>query len=187
MGNLSVGTAGTSYYEVARQGQLFAAQAIVTAPVIFSTAAGTGGPLLWNNTGAGVTPRAVNAVILAVTCAITVVTTVAAALGITGNSGQTTAPTGTTPIDSVGNLLIGGPAPRCSTFRIGTPSNPGNFFVPLIGLSTGPLTVDNEIVGLIHLDGAVVVPPGSWASLAASATASTTVAQLGLIWAELPV
>src|SRR6266436_330774 len=189
MGNLSVGTAGTSYYEVARAGQVFAARAIVTAPVIFSTAAGTGGPLLWNNTGvaSGVSTKAVNAVILAVTCALTVVTTVAAALGITGNSGQTTAPSATTPIDTVGNLLIGGPAPLCNTFRVGTPTNAGGFFLPLLALSTGALTVDNDLVGLIHLDGAIVVPPGSWASLAASATATTTVARLGLVWAELPV
>lgn len=188
MGNLSVGVAGTSYYEVARAGQVFAARAIVTAPVIFSTAAGTGGPLLWNNTGsASAAPRAVNAVILAVTCALTVVTTVAAALGITGASGQTAAPSATTPIDTVGNLLIGGPAPLCTTFRVGTPTNAGTFFLPLLALSTGALTVDNELIGLIHLDGAIVVPPGSWCSLAASATASTTVAQLGLIWAELPV
>lgn len=183
MGNLSVGSAGASYYEFARVGHLFAAQAIVTAPVIYSTAAGTGGPLLWNNTG--VSTRSVYAAILGITCAVTTVTTVAAALGITGAGGQTSAPTATTTIDSVGSLKMGGGLPKCNVYRVGTPTNAGTFFLPLMGLSTGPLTVDNEIVGLIHLDGMIVVPPGSWCAIAASATASTTVAQLGLIWAEI--
>jgi hypothetical protein len=184
MSFLSLGNAGESYYAAALKGQLFCARAIVTAPVIFSTAGGTGGPLLWNNSGSGL--RAVNAVLLAVTCGITVVTTVAAALGITGNSGQTTAPGTTTAIDTVANLKIGGPAPICNTYRVGTPTTAGSFFLPLGSLGTGALTVSNETLGLIRLDGCVVVPPGSWASVSASATATTTVAQLGLIWAEIP-
>lgn len=183
--DLSIGVAGQSLYEYSRIGQLFCARAIVTAPVIFSTAAGTGGPLLWNNSKAG--DQAVNAVLLGVTCALTVVTTVAAALGITGNSGQTSAPASTTAIDTSANLRIGSPAPRCNVYRVGTPSSAGNFFLPLAQLGTGALTVDNFEVGFIPLHGMVVVPPGSWASIAASATASTTVAQLGLIWAEVPV
>jgi hypothetical protein len=31
------------------------------------------------------------------------------------------------------------------------------------------------------------VPPNAWISIAASATATTTVAALGLIWAEVPI
>ena len=183
--NLSIGVAGQSLYEYARIGQLFCARAIVTAPVIYSTAAGTGGPLLWNNSAAG--DGAVNAVLLGVTCALTVVTTVAAALGITGNSGQTSAPSSTTAIDTSANLRIGGLAPRCNVYRVGTPSSAGSFFLPLAHLGTGALTVDNFENGFIPLDGMIVVPPGSWASLATSATATTTVANLGLIWAEVPV
>lgn len=186
MANLSYGVGGSSYYDVARNGQVFSAYAIVTAPGIYSTAAGTGGPLLWNNTAAGAVRR-VNAVLLAVTCALSVVSTVAAALGITGNSGQVAAPTTTTAIDASGNMLIGGPAPTCNVYRIGTPTSAGNLFLPLLGLSTGALTVDNQLIGMIDLGGAVVVPPGSWVSLAASAVASTAVARLGLLWAEIPV
>jgi hypothetical protein len=185
MGNLSIGVAGSSYFEKALLGQVFGASAIVTAPVIYSTAANTGGPLLWNNSG--VLDKPVNAVLLGVTCAVTTVSTVAAALGITGGSGQTSAPGSTTAIDTVANLKIGGPSPRCNVYRVGTPSNAGSFFLPLLGLSTGALTVDNEMLGLIHLEGMIIVPPGSWASVSASATASTAVAQIGLIWAEIPV
>jgi hypothetical protein len=67
---------------------------------------------------------------------------------------------------------------------VGTVTNAGNFFLPLMGLGTGPLTVSDQQLGFIDLAGLIVVPPNCWVSLAASATASTTVAQLGLIWAE---
>jgi hypothetical protein len=185
MANMSSGSGGSSYYDLARNGQVFSAYAIVTAPVIFSTAAGTGGPLLWNNSGAAGT-NAVDAVILGVSCAVTVVSTVAAALGITGNSGQTAAPATTTAIDSVANMRIGGTGPKCNTFRIGTPTTAGNFFLPLFQLGTGPLTVDDLEEVFIDLGGMVVVPPGSWCAIAASATATTTVGQIGLVWAEIP-
>ena len=180
MSSINFGSsADGSYLHYARQGKMFMANAIVTAPVIFSTAAGTGGPFLWN----GTTNK--NAVLLAVTCGITVVSTVAAALGITGNSGQTAAPTRTTAIDSVANCLIGRSAPTCNVYRVGTPSSAGNFFFPLLQLGTGALTVEDVNMGFIDLGGAIVVPPGSWVSIAASATASTTVANLGLLWAEI--
>jgi hypothetical protein len=167
-------------YEASRNGNLFMAHAIVTAPVIYTTAAGTGGPLIWNGSSNKVLS------ILKVGIGITVVTTVAAALGLTGNSGQTSAPTSTTAIDSSGNLLIGGPASAASAFRVGTVTNAGKFLIPLCDLHTGALTVDNFGLGWFDIAGAVTVPPNSWVSLAASATATTTVMQAAIIWEELP-
>jgi hypothetical protein len=169
------------YYEQAFNGRLFMAHAIVTAPVIYTTAAGTGGPLLWNGSSK------VNCVILGVTCGITIVTTVAAALGLTGNTGQTSAPTSTTAIDSRSNMFIGGPSSNATPYRVGTVTNAGGFFLPLKQLHTGALTVDTFALGWIDIGGAIIVPPNAWCSIAASATASTTVAQLGLIWAEVPI
>src|SRR3990167_8855156 len=64
------------YYELCYRGNLFQAHAIITAPVIYTTAAGTGGPLIWNNS------TDTNVVLLAATFGVTTVTTVAAALGI---------------------------------------------------------------------------------------------------------
>lgn len=169
------------YYENAVRGNLFQAHAIVTAPVIYTTAAGTGGPLLWNNTTTH------NAVLMAVSMSSSVVTTVAAGLGITGNSGQTAAPGSTTAIDSNKNLMIGGPATRMNLYRVGTPSAAGNFFFPLWQVHTGALTVDTTGTQWVDLGGCIVVGPGCWASIAASATASTLVANFGLIYAEVPV
>jgi hypothetical protein len=170
------------YYEQAANGRLFMAHAIVTAPVIYSTAAGTGGPLVWNPP-----TSKVNVVVLAVGITITVVTTVAAALGLTGNSGQTSAPTSTTAIDSRTNMFIGAANSVSTPYRVGTPTNAGAFFYPLADLHTGALTVDNLGLGWIDIGGALIVPPGAWGSIAASATATTTVAQLAMLYAEVPV
>jgi hypothetical protein len=59
------------FYEQASRGNIYTAHAIVTA-VIYTTAAGTGGPLLWNGSTTAL------ASILAVGWGISTVTTVAA-------------------------------------------------------------------------------------------------------------
>jgi hypothetical protein len=105
------------YYEQTLRGNLFTAHAIVTAPVIYTTAAGTGGPLLWNGSST------VRAAILAVGWGISTVTTVAAVIGLTGNNGQTAAPGSTTAVDSVKNCYMGAAAPACTAYRVGTPTN----------------------------------------------------------------
>lgn len=182
MANLSYGVSGSSYYDLCRQGQVFAAYAAnITTPVVYSTAAGTGGPLLWNGS------TNVYAVILGVSVAVTTAeTTTAIALGLTGNSAQTAAPSSTTPITKVNSLLIGGNLPACTAYNVGTPSSAGSFFLPLTAVGTGALTVSNDINGLVDVAGSVVVPPQSWVSVAASGTGTATlVAQIGLIWAEV--
>jgi hypothetical protein len=169
------------YYEQALRGRLFTAHAIVTAPVIYTTAAGTGGPLLWN----GSTTH--NAVILAAGWGVSTVTTVAAILGLTGGTGQTSAPSSTTAVDSVKNCFLGGGAPAMSAFRVGTVSAAGNFFHPLGDLNTGALTTRPGSMNWVDLGGMFVVPPNGWISFAASATASTTVGNFGLVWEEVPL
>lgn len=167
------------YYRDAAYGKrLFVAQAIVTAPGLFSTAAGTGGPLLWNSTSDKI------ASIVAVGFAVTVASTVAGALGFTGNSGQTSAPSTTTAIDSSGCLYIGGRAPACQVYRIGTPTNAGNFFFPLAQITTGALTVSESQMNWSFLARSIMVPPGAWFSLAASAVLTTAVIQCGIMWEE---
>ena len=171
-----------AYYEMAYRQKLFNAYATVTAPVIYSTAAGTGGPLLWNGSSS------VNAVILAVGYSVSVVTTVAGSIGLTGNTGQVAAPGSTTAIDAgPRNNFLGGVAPLCTTYRIGTPTNAGNFFIPLADMHTGALTVDNAGVTWVDLKGCLIVPPQAWISLAGSATLTTLQIQASLIWSEVPV
>lgn len=164
------------------RGACFAANAIVTSPVIYSTAAGTGGPLLYNGTATDHT--GVTAFLLAVSYGLTVASTVSCAIGITG--GATTAPTSTTVIDSVTNLHIGGQASKCTSFRIGTTSAAGTFFIPVGNLHTGAVTLDTADDNFVHLGGVIEVPPGSFASVSVSATATSAVLSIGLVWMELP-
>lgn len=168
------------YADASRRGNLYMAHAVITAPVIYSTEAGTGGPLLWNGSSS------VNASIVAVGIGITVVTTVAAAIGLTGGGGQSAAPTSTTAIDSTGNLLVGGGSSACTAYRVGTTVD-NKWFMPLAALYTGALTTDIFGLGWIDLGGLITVPPNSFVSLAASATASTTVMQACIIWEEIPI
>lgn len=167
------------------RGNVFCAQAIVTAPVIWTTAAGTGGPLLYNGSVSG-TGRGVTAYLLALSYGLTVASTVAGAVGLTG--GPTTAPTGTTAIDSSAclRLTAGAPSPKCSVYRVGTPSAAGTFFLPTGQVGTSALTAEIMDDNFISLGGAIEVGPGYFASFAGSATLSTAVLQVGLVWLELP-
>lgn len=165
------------------RGNIYCAYAIVTAPGLYSTAAGVGGPLLWNGSAGG---SKVNAFVLAVSYGLSVASTVAGAIGITGNTGQVTAPASTTAIDTVANLNIGQQTPSCTAYRLGTVTNAGNFFVPVGMVHTGAITADTTDDNWVDLGGAVIVSPGDWAAVAASVILSTAVMQIGLIWAEVP-
>lgn len=172
------------YSNLVKAGKVFSAWASpVTAPVIFSTAAGTGGPLIWNKTGSNV-----DAHILAVGFgALSTATSVANALGFTGNGGQAVAPTATTAIDASGNCLVGGPVTGMGgVYRIGTPSNAGGQFTPLLQVGTGAITIVTAAISFFDVGGLFVIPPGSWGAIAAGATLTSGVLGIGLIWAELP-
>lgn len=169
------------YSNLVKLGVVYSAYATLTAPVIFTTAAGTGGPLIWNPPSSGV-----DAHILAAGFSTSVVTTVAGGVGLTGNAGQAVAPTTTTAIDASGNMLIGGGNSKCTAYRVGTPIAAGNRFVPFAQFHTGALTVDTTGLLWVPFDGIVVCPPGAWVSPAGTATLTTLQIQLALIWAELP-
>lgn len=167
-------------YESTYAGRVFNGGAIVTAPVIFSTAAGTGGPILYNG------GTSTNVVLLKVGIGTSVVTTVAASIGLTG--GLSIPLTSTTAADfGPKNNFVGGASPLASCFRIGTPVGAGGFFIPLLAVHTGALTVDTTATAWFDIEGSIVVPPGGWVSLAASATASTLVMQSAFVWAEVPI
>ncbi len=161
--------------------RLYCAHATVTAPVIYSTAAGTGGPLLWNGSSN------VNARVVAVGFAVSTASAAAGALGLTGATGQTAAPSSTTAIESTANLFLGGVKSSCTPYRIGTPTNAGTFFFPLAQITTGALTVTESSMSWSFLNRIITVPPGGWVSLAGSATLTTAVIQCGLIWEETAI
>src|SRR3972149_4152499 len=169
-----------SYTEGSRRGKIFMANAIVTAPVIWTSEAGTGGPLLWNASSTVVCN------ILAVGWGISTVSTVAAAIGLTGGYAQTAAPTSTTAIDSQACLLLDGANPQANVYRVGT-TGTNRFFLPLGDVMTGALTTVPSSFNWYPLEGLITVPQYGFISLAASAAATTLVVNFGLIWEEIPV
>lgn len=168
------------YYEQSSRGNIFMAQAIITAPVIWTTEAGTGGPLLWNGSSS------VKASILAVGWGVSTVSTVAAAVGLTGGYDQTAAPTSTTAIDSQGSLDGGNTTPQISAYRVGT-TGTNRWFLPVGDLMTGALTTTPQSMNWVRIDGLVTLKQYGFVSFAASATASTTVMNVCIIWEEIPV
>jgi hypothetical protein len=182
LGDLVVSELMGRYYEQAYRRNLFLAHcSTVTAPVIYSTAAGTGGPLIWNAS------QTTNVVLLAAAFSTSVVTTVAGSLGITGNTGQSAAPGTTTAIGTRANCFIGGGASAATPYTIGTPAAAGNFFFPLFQVHTGALTVDTSAATWIDIGGCIICPPNCWVAIAGSATLTTLQMQAGLLYTETPV
>ena len=175
-----------SYYQLARDGKAFEALTTITGLVAFGTAIGMGGPLLWNNTGqaAGGTGR-VLAVLLGLSVGWTTAPAAAGVIGITSGTGQTAVPTSVTGITGAANLrpdLEGEPA--CNVYNAGTVVNAGEILHVTHQVGTGTVSVAPTFV---PLDGLIQVPPGCWASVAGAAAIATMVAQISLVWAEIPL
>jgi len=167
------------YGDASLNKQVFVASAIVTAPIIYSTAAGTGGPLLWNGSS-NVMGR-----ILKVGWAVTTAAAAAGGIGFTGGAGQTTAPSSTTAIDTVANLYMGGPKPSITPYRIGTVTTAGTFILPFADIGTSALTTH---LGLTWTDvGRLIsIPPnGGWCSVASTTTLTTAVMTIAIVWEEI--
>jgi hypothetical protein len=169
------------------KGNIFCAYASVT-PAIYTGTTLTG-PLLWN--GSAVSGgRGVTAYLLATSFGLTVATTVPAAIGITGASGQVAAPTSITAIGAVANLRVGGaaagPAPQCTAYAAGTVVNAGTFFLPIGHVQTGAITVATDDDNLVPLGGLVEVGVQGYAAVAAGATLTGSTIEVGLVWIEFP-
>lgn len=181
IGELVVSEVLGKYSTLAKSGKLFTGYAVLTAPVIYSTAAGTGGPLIWNKPGSGVDCH-----ILAIGVAGVVASAAAGAIGFTGNTGQTVAPGSPTAIDASGNSLVGGAVTQMGgVYRIATPTNAGNTFMPLFTVGTAATTAQ-FVSTWIDVGGGFIIPPGAWGSIAGSATLTTAQLSIGVLWAELP-
>jgi hypothetical protein len=166
--------------------RVFCANATVTAMGAYTTAAGIGGPLLWNGSAVG-GGNGVTAFILSCSYGLTVASTVAGAIGITGGGEQPAAPTSTTAIDGLDGLNYGDAAgPACTAYRIGTVAVVGEGLLVTGRIHTGAITVDTDDDNFVHLGGMITVPTGCWAAVAGSAVLTTSVIQVSLCWAEVP-
>jgi len=173
---------GVTDFLVGGRANVFSAQATITAPAIYTSTAGLGGPLLYNGSATSDNPG-VTAYILAMTYSVITASTVAGVLGLGG--GVTTAPTSTTAIGTSGNLKFNtnAQASLCTPYAVGTVSNAPANFIPLGPVNTGTL-VNNSQTNLEHLGGLIEVSPGEYITVCASATLTSAVILVSLIWAE---
>lgn len=169
------------YATLAKSQKLFYATASITAPVIFSTAI-QAGPMIWNKPGSGL-----DAHILAILLSQpATASTVAGSLGWAANV-QATAPTSPTALTTVANCYAGGgPSQMGAINTVGTVLVlPLPTFMPLIPVSRGAISVESVGPTWLDVGGAFIVGPGTVGYVCGNATLSTTVAFIGIIWAEL--
>lgn len=182
VGELLISELLGKYATLVKAGKVFYTSAIITAPVIFSTAAQLG-PMVWNRPGSGI-----DAHILAIGVGQpTTASTVAGALGWASNV-QATAPTTPTAITAVNAYAGGG-----GTSQMGAVNStatviilPTPIFLPLTGVNTGAVTTQGVSSSWIDVGGALIVAAGNVGYVCSSATLSSGVFTIGLMWAELP-
>ena len=84
-------------------------------------------------------------------------------------------------------MYLGGSATGMGgVYRVGTPSNAGGQFFPVVAVGTGAITIKLIDPAWVDVGGGFIIPPGCWGSIAANATLTGGVLGVGLIWAELP-
>ena len=170
------------YATLAKSQRVFYTSLAVTAPLVFSTGTTQLGPSLWNRPGSGV-----DAHILALCIASpTTASTVAGAIGWASNA-QPTAPTTATAITAVNAYAGGGPSQMGAINGTSTVLVvPTPIFLPLIAVNTGAVSVNGVGTNWLDIGGALIVGPGTVGYVCGSATLSTLVIQIGLVWAEVP-
>jgi hypothetical protein len=165
------------------RGNVFIATATVTAMAAYTATAAVGGPLLYNGGPTG--HSGVTAYLLAIGYGLTVASAAAVSVGVAG--GVTTAPTSTSAIGIQGNAQPNlSNTSVCTAYSTGTVSAAATFFLPTGQVGTSALTAEICDDNFIHLGGVIAVPPGSFATPAASATMTTGVLSISLVWLELP-
>ncbi len=170
------------YATLAKSQKVYYTSAAITAPVGFATSGTQLGPMLWNKPGSGI-----DAHLLAICVASpTTASTVAGAIGWASNA-HTTAPTSPTAITAVNAYAGGGPSQLGAVNSAGVLLIlPVPIFLPLIAVDTGAISVNGVAANWLDVGGAVIVGPGTIGYVCGSATLSTLVVQIGIVWAELP-
>ena len=185
MGELALSYVMPRYSTLVKSGKVFYTSAIITSSVIFTTAVQLG-PMLWNRPGSGVDAHILA---LSVGSPSTQWTgTIAGSIGIATNI-QPTAPASIgTALTAVNAYAGGGPSQMGYVGGGGTVLIlPVPQFLPLIAGSGGAVTT--PIIAspsFYDLGGAVVVNPGQVGYVAPSATLTSGVLTIGILWAEIP-
>ena len=182
LGGYQVTQAHGKYAEAVRAGRVFTAHALMgTDAVAFGTEAGQE-IVLWNPPDSGV-----DLSILAVSYAHITAATGLGDLGIAGYSPSPTAITETTAITNT--ACLDGSIRRSQAHAVMTATVVGAelYYLPLLGVGTGAITVPLADRQFFELAGLIQVPPGG-AIAAASCSDVPTAARfvVGVIWEEVP-
>src|SRR5712692_6137877 len=180
VGELSMSEVLGKYATLTKAGKVFYTSAIITAPVIFSTAAQLG-PMLWNRPGSGL-----DAHILAVGVGSpTTASTVAGAISYASNT-QATVPTTATALTVMNAYAGGGVSGMGGVFSTATILvAPTNVPFPLVAVNTGAITTGSLTQCFVDVGGAFQVGPGNIGYICGNATLTAGVFTIGLLWAEL--
>lgn len=167
------------------RGNIFSAYAAGVTPTVYTGTALTG-PILYNNSQSG-GGKGVTAFLLAVSYGVTVASTVAGAIGMAVGNQGTSAPGTNTAITLRGNLNPAGPTPQCTLYNTATLANAPTAFFPTGHVETGAITVATDDDNTVFLGGCIEIDAGGYyAAVASSATLTTSVVQVGLVWIEFP-
>lgn len=181
VGELNVSEILGKYATLVKMGKVFYTSAIITAPVIFSTAAQLG-PMLWNRASSGLDAHVLGVSVSSPTTASTVAGAVSYASQV-----QPTAPSTATAIVSVNAYAGGGPSGMGGVFSTATILvAPTNVPFPLVAVNTGAITTASLSSCFVDVGGAFIVAPGNVGYICGNATLSSGVFTIGLLWAELP-
>jgi hypothetical protein len=182
LGELNISELLGKYSTLVKLGKVFYTSAIVTAPVIFSTA-GQLGPMLWNKGGSAVDAHILGLGVGSPTTA----STVAGALSYASNV-QPTVPTTATALTVMNAYSGGGPSAMGGVFSTATILvAPTNVPMPLVAVNTGAVTTGALTQCFVDVGGLFVVAPGNIGYICGNATLSSGVFTIGLIWAEVTV
>jgi hypothetical protein len=181
MGELSISELCGKYATLVKLGKVFYTSAIITAPVIFSTAAQLG-PMLWNRASSGLDAHILGVGVSSPTTASTVAGAISYASQV-----QPTAPTTATAIVSVNAYSGGGVSGMGGVFSTATILvAPTNVPFPLVAVNTGAITTGALTQCYVDVGGAFIVGPGNVGYICGNATLTAGVFTIGLLWAELP-
>lgn len=180
-GELTVSELMGKYATLAKSKRVFYTSAIITAPVIFSTA-GQLGPMLWNRPGSGVDAH----ILMVSVGSPTTASTVAGAISWASNT-QATVPTSATALVTMNAYAGGAVSAMGGVFSTATILvAPTNVPFPLVAVNTGAITTGSLTTNIVDVGGALQVGPGSIGYVCANATLTAGVFTIGIMWAEIP-
>lgn len=181
LGELLVSEILGKYATLTKLGKVFYTSAIITAPVIFSTAAQLG-PMLWNRAASGIDAHILGVSVGSPTTASTVAGAISWASQV-----QPTQPSTATAITSVNAYSGGAPSAMGGVFSTATILvAPTNIPFPLVAVNTGAITTGALTNNWIDVGGVFQVGPGNVGYVCGNATLTAGVFTIGLLWAELP-